>query len=485
MVCIALACLFTACSEDSDLTNADVVDSLLETTLLTRQGGNNGRPGGGQGGPGGGGPGQGGPQVSDMDSELLQDWIDLFLEVDRYAYGMRPNATARALAYIHLAAYETAVNGMVNNGTLMGQFSDLNINIGNLPNRLHLGIALNTCYAMVLDHFMINLEDQHRAKIAALEAQKQAEYNQGLPDEVLVGSILWGTHVAEQIIAFAQTDSEAEQQILEPQPTSYEPPVGPGFWTYSAEEERGLFPYWTSVRTFVIAPDETTTIPPIPYNTTPGSDYFNQMMEVYQVNNTAKAEDNEDLWIAEFWSDDVEGLMFSPPARQFSIAKQLIDQYELDLQQALVLCLKLGFSLNDAAVATWKYKYEHMVMRPNVYIHEFIDPDFQTNLYRLIYWPNPTFPGYPSGHACFASAAAGVFIDSFGDDIAFTDRSHEGRNEFRGKPRSFSSFTDMAEENAISRIPLGVHIRMDAEEGLRLGYEISNAINDLDVFGNP
>jgi len=29
------------------------------------------------------------------------------------------------------------------------------------------------------------------------------------------------------------------------------------------------------------------------------------MMEVYNVNNTAKEEDNEQLWIAEFWSDDV------------------------------------------------------------------------------------------------------------------------------------------------------------------------------------
>ena len=205
------------------------------------------------------------------------------------------------------------------------------------------------------------------------------------------------------------------------------------------------------------------------------------MREVYNVNNTAKEEDNEQLWIAEFWSDDVENVMFSPPARQFSIANQLIKQYQLNLEQTLALYVKLGFSLNDAAVSTWKYKYEYMVMRPNVFIHEFIDPNFQTNLYRLIYWPNPSFPGYPSGHSCFASAAAGVFIDFFGNSINFTDRSHEGRTEFRGTPRTFSSFTDMAEENGYSRIPLGVHIRMDCTEGLRLGYEISDAVNQLNL----
>ena len=118
-----------------------------------------------------------------------------------------------------------------------------------------------------------------------------------------------------------------------------------------------------------------------------------------------------------------------------------------------------------------------MVMRPNVFIHEFMDEDYQTNLYRLVPWPNPTFPGYPSGHSCFASAAAGVFIDFFGNRANFTDRSHEGRTEFKSDPRTFETFREMASENGYSRIPLGVHIKMDCTEGLRLGYEISDAIN--------
>ncbi len=173
--------------------------------------------------------------------------------------------------------------------------------------------------------------------------------------------------------------------------------------------------------------------------------------------------------------------MMSPPGRQISIANQLIELYDLDYKETVVLLLKLGFSLNDAAVSTWADKYEYMVMRPNVYIHEFIDPEYQTNLYRLVFWPNPSFPGYPSGHSTFASAAAGVFIDKFGDATSFTDRSHEGRTEFRGMPRTFTSFSQMAEENAFSRIPLGVHIRMDCTEGIRLGYEISDAVNSYDM----
>ena len=39
----------------------------------------------------------------------------------------------------------------------------------------------------------------------------------------------------------------------------------------------------------------------------------------------------------------------------------------------------------------------------------------------------------------------------------------------------------MAQENAYSRVPLGVHVEEDAIEGLRLGHEISDAVNSLDL----
>lgn len=208
------------------------------------------------------------------------------------------------------------------------------------------------------------------------------------------------------------------------------------------------------------------------------------MYEVYTLNNTAKEENNDDLWIAEFWSDDVEGLMLSPPGRQFSIAGQLVNQFDLEYDATLALFLKLGFSLNDASVSCWADKYAYMAMRPNVYINEFIDPDFQTNLYRFIFWPNPSFPSYPSGHSTFASAAAGLFIETFGNNVNFTDFTHQDQTEFRGAPREFNTLSEMAEENAFSRIPLGVHVRMDCTEGYRLGYEIADAVNAFDLTSN-
>ena len=468
-LCLALFSLLfmSSCGEEESL------NFVAEDEVAERNGGT--RPSGG---------GQDG-NVSQLSSELLRDWTDLFLELDRYAYGMRPNATARAIAYINLASYETAVPKMRNFSSNSGRLEGLDIDQSEAPRRLNVEIALNACYADVLDHFMINVSNDTKDQIEELELNKEERLSRNQRQSVIRNSREWGEYVAQTIIEYSLTDLEAEEQILEPQPRSYEPPVADGNWTYSADPERALFPYWASARTFVIGPDETTSLPPLTYNTDPNSEYFLQMQEVYESNNTAKEEQNEDLWIAEFWSDDVEGLMMSPPGRQVSIANQLIRQERLNLEKSLVMMLKLGFSLNDAAVSAWADKYEHMVMRPNVFIHEFIDDSFQTNLFRLVYWPNPSFPGYPSGHSCFASAAAGVFIDQFGNNTRFTDRSHEGRTEFQGRPRTFRKLSDMAAENAYSRIPLGVHVRMDCDEGYRLGYEISDAINELDLSDDP
>ena len=42
----------------------------------------------------------------------------------------------------------------------------------------------------------------------------------------------------------------------------------------------------------------------------------------------------------------------------------------------------------------------------------------------------------------------------------------------------------MVEDAAFSRVPLGVHMRIDCTEGMRLGYEISDAINGFDLATN-
>lgn len=79
------------------------------------------------------------------------------------------------------------------------------------------------------------------------------------------------------------------------------------------------------------------------------------------------------------------------------------------------------------------------------------------------------------------AAAAEVLCTMYGDTFKLDDKSHAMVPEFGIKPRCFNSFRDMARENALSRILIGVHWRMDAEEGLRLGALIGKEVNQMQV----
>ena len=93
--------------------------------------------------------------------------------------------------------------------------------------------------------------------------------------------------------------------------------------------------------------------------------------------------------------------------------------------------------------------------------------------YRL----SPT-PAYPSGHFAFGGAA-GAILDSVLGAMTFTDNCHETRKDVNGKPRTFSSFTAAGQENADSRVYLGVHYPMDCTEGIRIGKLVAQRVNEL------
>jgi hypothetical protein len=222
----------------------------------------------------------------------------------------------------------------------------------------------------------------------------------------------------------------------------------------------------------MVAPSDLNARPPIPFDEKPGSPFYTEAMEVFT---TSQHLSKENHWIAEFWSDDLPEFTVSPSGRWVSITWQAIDKAQPDFPKLLEIYLKTGIALHDAGVLCWKEKYKYQLERPETYIQRNISPAWQP------LHPSPNFPAYPSGHAACGAAAATVLEDLLGPHFALTDRTHEGRTEFQGQPRSYASFEDMAHENALSRLALGVHFRMDCEEGLRLGRLAGQKINAVSL----
>ena len=417
--------------------------------------------------------------AKDYDSQVLQQWQDLFLQIERYAEVYRPCPAARMLGYAGLAAYESTVAGMPEYQSLAPRIPGLEIPAVEQGKEYHWPTVINNAYAFMFKKFFANVRASDQFKIASLESSLNVQYSSTVSAEVYKRSREYGQLVASAIWDFSATDKNGHDKYLEPRPTTYTPPTGTGKWVLTPPgNQAAMFPYWGKVRTFAIKEEDKLARAPIPYSEDKTSAYYAQALEVYSLT-TPQTYENQ--WIAEFWSDDVLGFTFSPPARWIAVANQVLDIEKSNLETGVLAAVKVGLALNDASVACWNSKYVYNVERPVSYIRKFINPNW--NVASLtstgFLGSTPSFPAYPSGHSTFGAAAAEALTSVFGYSVSMTDRCHEARTDFNGKPRSFSSFYEMSDENANSRIYLGVHWRMDCSEGIRMGYQIGRRVNAL------
>ena len=85
--------------------------------------------------------------------------------------------------------------------------------------------------------------------------------------------------------------------------------------------------------------------------------------------------------ISKFWSDDNEGLTFSPTDCLIAILVQILEHDHVNLEKQN-LFTKMGLGLHDYAVACWYSKWHYNVERPETYIKRNIDPNWVTISYR-------------------------------------------------------------------------------------------------------
>ena len=420
--------------------------------------------------------------VASFDHSVVSSWNQKYLEIERYAAGYRPGPAPRSLAYIGLANYEACISGMPNYNSLAGNYSGLDIPKVQAGLEYYWPAVVNASTAYLMRRFFASVNTDLYNKIGELESLNNSLYTSKTTEEILNRSKAYGQDVAAAVWNYSKTDVVGHDAYLDPfkdydytQHTSKASdwlPTQPG-------PGKPMFPNWGKARTFAISESDKLCPPPIPYSEVTNSPFFAQAMEVYA--NTVGAS-YENVWIAEFWSDDLINLTFSPGPRWLAIADQVYSLEKSNLETAIYSNAKVGLALNDAAVSCWHSKYYYNLMRPETYIKNVIDTNWEPLLFNPLTnqaGNTPSFPAYPSGHSTMGAAAAEVLTDIFGINYNLTDRCHEGRTEFEGKPRSFTRFYDMAEENAWSRVPLGVHFRMDAEAGVNLGYKCGQRVNKL------
>jgi hypothetical protein len=406
-------------------------------------------------------------RIHQLDEDLearavIISWNRLLMDLERFTTGYRAPISARMFAYSSLAAYEASLPGNPGYRTLsgtLGGYEPIPWN-GEVPHFLP-AASLNTAYAAMARKFFPDASTALQDRINELE-KTFSEKNNGTIDKTsLAFSRNYGRRTAENIWRWSQTDSVGYGGLTYCKTCFFKADTAKGRWLPDDDKlTQPLLPYWGKVRSFVVAPTAIISFPPAPYDEAPGSQMYGEAMEVF-TSSLPLNSDNYD--ISEFWSDDIAGLTVTPTGRWISIATQAAERSDLALAPTMEMYLRLSFALCDAYIVCWELKYQYKSERPQAYISRVIQPDWRP------YAPSGPYPSYPAGHAVAAAAAAEVLSQTFGDVFSFTDRTHENREEFAGVPRTYQSFRDMAKEIAASRILLGVHFRMDCEEGLRIG----------------
>ncbi len=208
----------------------------------------------------------------------------------------------------------------------------------------------------------------------------------------------------------------------------------------------------------------------------------------------------EQTEIGLYWAYDGSKKLGVPMRLYNQIVRKIaVQEHNTELENARLFAL-VNIAQADAGILCWGVKYEDVCWRPILGIRR-ADEDGNLDTVADRHWTplgapasnrsgnnfTPPFPSYTSGHATFGGAVFRVLERFYGtDNIPFTFVSDELNgvttdrlgNVRPLRPRTFHSFSQAAEENARSRIYLGIHWQFDADEGVRCGYAVGDYVFD-------
>lgn len=380
-----------------------------------------------------------------------------------------PPVATRIYSYASLAAYEVAAATDPSYQPLLGQLNGSEK--GNfLPSeKVYPPLASLAAYYYVGTGliFSEDMVDQHR------DATFDALREKGIPEDVFEASVAFGKEVGDAVKEYASKDNYHQSRSFPKYTVTREE----GTWepTPPAYME-AIEPHWNKIRTFVLdSAAQFKPLAPPPFSTEKGSEFYNAAHEVYEadVNSTEEQKNIALFWDCNPYKMNVKGhVMFAekkitPGGHWMSIAGIAAKAKGKDWKGTAEAFAMTAISLNEAFISCWDEKYRSNLVRPETYINQHIDEEWVPLL------QTPPFPEHTSGHSVASAAAAYTLAQLFGDDIHLVDSSEVAY----GLPiRTYSSFSQAAEEAALSRFYGGIHYRPAIEYGITQGRDVGRYI---------
>lgn len=191
-----------------------------------------------------------------------------------------------------------------------------------------------------------------------------------------------------------------------------------------------------------------------------------------------------------FWAYDGTPSLCAPPRLYNQIATQVLSEHMTTVLGYIRGLALVNVAMADAGIYAWYWKYQHKFWRPTTAIRDpttnAVNSATQTDATWTAYGaPHPTstnfvppFPAFPSGHGSFGGSLFQVLRNLVGD-VPFTFTSDELNGTIPDRPlapRSFISLSQAEEENAFSRLPLGIHFVFDKTSAIGLGRAVADEV---------
>jgi hypothetical protein len=332
---------------------------------------------------------------------------------------------------------------------------------------------------------------------------------QGIPTTPKIQGMAVGGMIASLELALRAQDGS--QVDAAGQPVNYTYGQMPGQWRADPLHPNAtpLTPDWGSVEPFVIPSAAQFQAPPPPAITSLAyAQAYEQVKALGAVDSTVRTDNETDIGF--YWGYDAQPGLCAPVRFYNQIAQAVAEKMHNTVVENARLFALINFAMADAGITCWDDKYLNALWRPvtairendpgtgptglgsgNPYLVGQGDPTWQplgapadngggTNF-------TPPFPSYTSGHATFGGATFKVLEDFYHTDAIpggltiISDEFNTITVDQNGHPRpllprTYNYFSQMAGENAQSRVYLGIHWEFDAVEGIRCGDAIGDYV---------
>src|SRR5438445_3728686 len=255
-------------------------------------------------------------------------------------------------------------------------------------------------------------------------------------------------------------------------PPVFAPQSGPGEYQLTPPNfKQPVFTNWPDVRPFALETGDQFRPPPPPaVSSARYTTDFDEVKSLGEINSTARSAEQTD--IGRFWGAAPVQNVWNQIAQMAGVS------FENSLEQNARIFALLDTSLADGVIALYDSKYAYHRWRPVTAVQA-ADNDGNPDTAGDPNWTplavTALDPSYTGAHAEISQSAAATLRDFFGTDrldFSLTNPS------LAGIVRSFQSFSEAADEAAVSRIYAGQHFRYDEDAGQALGDQLGDFVFD-------